>query len=80
VDAGVEVGHEQLHRVAELVPERIERADVIAVPVRQRDRSISPPAPRAAPISVPAPPPTVVSTSVEPSSSRTGNALKHRHG
>src|SRR6185312_4583068 len=36
-DAGIHVGHEHLNRPAQPLLQRIERADVIAVAVRQRD-------------------------------------------
>ena len=37
VDARVELGHEDLDGVAELLAERVERADVVAVAMRERD-------------------------------------------
>ena len=39
MDARVELGHHHLHRVAEALPQRVERPDVVGVAMRQGDPS-----------------------------------------
>jgi hypothetical protein len=67
VDAGVELGHEDLDLVAQLRLELIDGADVVAMAVGERDPAgASAAAMSASPVLG-----IVVSTSVNPSSSRT---------
>jgi hypothetical protein len=77
-DAGVYRGHRDLHVAVQPAAQLVKRADVVAVPVGDRDAPDRGAGSSAAAISASPLPATVVSTSVRPSSSRTKNAFTQR--